>query len=168
MLVHGPMKPCTLLTTLALAACARQHPLNETIGHSELTSAPEPVANEAGATDLQLVAGAADVCRMGSSMSIERGEDEALARLAHCLTSDEAKAATIVLIGRELQPTAYDVDLGLRRAIQVKELLVSDGVPEERIVATSSTEAAAPGTTRVDLVLAFPPTPPRRPAPKKP
>jgi outer membrane protein OmpA-like peptidoglycan-associated protein len=54
-----------------------------------------------------------------------------------------------------------DVDLGLRRAIRVKELLVARGVPEERILASSSSEAAPAGSTRVDLVLAFPP--PARP-----
>jgi hypothetical protein len=162
------MKPCTLLFALALVACAHQPPTFGPVGHSELTSSTEPIPSAASATELQLVAGAADLCRIGASMSVERGEDEALVRLARCLTSDEVKPATIVLIGRELRPASYDVDLSLRRAIHVKELLVADGVPEERIVATSSTEAAEPGGTRVDLVLAFPPAPPRRPTPPKP
>jgi hypothetical protein len=160
------MKPCTLFFALALGACARGPQINGTIGHSELTSAPAPPPpREAVATDLELVAGAADLCRTGTSLAVDRADDEALARLARCLVSDEAKPATIVLIGRELGPASYDVDLGLRRAVHVKELLVARGVPEERIVATSSSEAVQPGSARVDLVIAFPPAPHRTETP---
>jgi hypothetical protein len=160
-LAREGMKPCTLFFALALASCARGPHVNGMIGHSELTSAPEPppTPREAAATDLELVGGVADLCRTGTSLAVDRADDEALARLARCLVSDEAKPATIVLIGREIGPASFDVDLGLRRAIHVKELLVAGGVPEERIVATSSPEAARPGVARVDLVIAFPPAP---------
>jgi hypothetical protein len=158
------MKPFTLLLfALALASCARQSRVNESIGHTEITSAPDPVTPPEAGIDLHLVAGASQLCRMDASFPVERTEDAKLEHLAQCLRSDENEPATVVLIGRENRPGSYDVDLGLRRATRVKEMLVAGGVPEERIVATSSTEAAPPGSTRVDLVIAFPP-PSRRKA----
>jgi hypothetical protein len=163
------MKSCTGFFALALVACARAPQVNESIGHSELTSAPEPPGPAAeGAIDLRLEGGAGDLCHTKPSFALDRAEDEDALRLARCLNSDEAKAATVVLIGREIRPASYDVDLGLRRAVRVKELLVARGVPEERIVATSTSEAATSGSTRVDLVLAFPPPKPRAPRALRP
>jgi peptidoglycan-associated lipoprotein len=87
-----------------------------------------------------------------------------LAALADCLRSPRLEGARITVIGRAdaRGAPAYNDALALRRAVRIKELLVSQGVPATRIATESTGEHEAVGNQpmysygydrRVDIVL---------------
>jgi hypothetical protein len=153
------MKPWTLLVALASFGCAHASGLKQPVGHSELTSAPAPSAATPGAIDLHLERQSAELCAMtdADAYAVTRPEDVAIARLSRCVNADATRNSTVVLIGRAptVSSTA-DVDLGLRHAVELKDLLVARGVPETRVLATSAPSDAG-GPSRVDVIVAFPP-----------
>lgn len=96
------------------------------------------------------------------------GQDQATLRsVAECLRRPELEGLQLSIVGRAdtRGNTAYNADLGLRRAESVKKLLIGAGVAENRIGIASRGAAGAIGTDepedrysygydrRVDVVL---------------
>jgi peptidoglycan-associated lipoprotein len=67
--------------------------------------------------------------------------------VAECLNRPELQGSDLSIVGRAdaRGSSAYNADLGLRRAEAVKKLLVDAGVNEGRIVASSAGDAGAVG-----------------------
>lgn len=76
------------------------------------------------------------------SNDVTTEQDFAITRLAICMTKGALADKRVMLVGRAnpAGSSAYNLDLGLRRAARVKELLVARGVPQERIVVASAGE----------------------------
>ncbi len=68
-------------------------------------------------------------------------------KLARCLNTEPYSDLTVLLVGRAdpRGSNEYNLELGKRRAVQVKDLLVKNGVDEERIVVSTAGERQAKG-----------------------
>ncbi|WP_437730348.1 OmpA family protein [Sorangium sp. So ce1335] len=119
---------------------------------------------------LTLGADIADVCRLPKThFAFDAAEPLPqehleLRAVVDCLLSSNLKDARIELIGRAdpRGAQAYNQDLSLRRASRVKEILVKEGIPADRITTRATGAAEAVGTQpmysygydrRVDVVL---------------
>ncbi|WP_437707840.1 OmpA family protein [Sorangium sp. So ce448] len=102
---------------------------------------------------LTLGADIADVCRLPkTSFAFDSSEPlpqehVELRALVDCLLSSSLKGARIELVGRAdpRGTPAYNQDLSLRRAARVKEILVEEGIPADRITTRATGAAGAVG-----------------------
>ncbi len=119
---------------------------------------------------LTLGADIADICRLpktnfafDSSEPLPQEHLE-LRAVADCLLSAPLQGAKIELVGRAdpRGAAAYNQELAMRRAARVKEILVKEGLPADRVVTRSAGASEAVGNQpmysygfdrRVDVVL---------------
>ncbi|WP_433926766.1 OmpA family protein [Sorangium cellulosum] len=119
---------------------------------------------------LTLGADIADVCRLPkANFAFDSAEPLPqehleLRAVVDCLLSSNLRNARIELVGRAdpRGTQAYNQDLSLRRAQRVKEILVAEGIPADRVTVRATGAAEAVGTQpmysygydrRVDVVL---------------
>ncbi|WP_437284497.1 OmpA family protein [Sorangium sp. So ce406] len=119
---------------------------------------------------LTLGADIADVCRLPkTNFAFDSAEPLPqehleLRAVVDCLLSSNLSKARIELVGRAdpRGTQAYNQDLSLRRAQRVKEILVAEGIPADRVTVRATGAAEAVGTQpmysygydrRVDVVL---------------
>ncbi|AUX24296.1 hypothetical protein SOCEGT47_048330 [Sorangium cellulosum] len=163
-----------------LCACAAAPPPEPTQPEPRLPSPGEdgvykvewPEPGEAAVRYIRLTLGPdiAEVCRLPrTNFAFDSAEPLPqehleLRAVVDCLLSSNLKDARIELIGRaDPRGTAeYNQDLALRRAVRVKEILVKEGLPADRIAARSKGASEAVGhqpmysygyDRRVDVVL---------------
>jgi outer membrane protein OmpA-like peptidoglycan-associated protein len=174
------MRHATTLVTVSFAlvgiacAAARKPELTEPVGVSTVTSGPVDVPRQTGQRGDDPARPDVRAQRIESrcpaalpsfgfetdSDIVSAAQDDELRRLAACLTTAPyLRDATIIAVGHTdvVGSELYNLRLGLERASRVTAFLVSHGVPEDRLLATSAgdlpQEQTSSGRTgrRVDL-----------------
>ncbi|XXX72736.1 OmpA family protein [Sorangium sp. So ce134] len=179
-IVHLPRLCLGALAISLLSACAAAPPPEQARAEPRLPSPgpdgvykvewPDMREGEDRFIRLTLGADIADVCRLpkanfafDSAEPLPQDHLE-LRAIVDCLLTSNLKDARIELVGRAdpRGTQAYNQDLSLRRATRVKEILMKEGIPADRISVRATGASEAVGNQpmysygydrRVDVVL---------------
>lgn len=165
------------LALVGIVACSSHKPkLEQPVGVTMVTGATARAA-PLGSHARRLDVAGAETQLLPSLLFAEQSsvvsptQDAALRRIAERMESGPLRGATIVAVGHSdpRGSSGEALELGLERALAVKELLIAHGAPAALVIASSSgsltTPADWPGR-RVDLLVI--PAPPRREIPPAP